>query len=64
MGKKVRGYCNIQDKYETIEIDVIPSNTSEGTEYAKAGINCEYNNANHTCKRNDCPIWINFRPQN
>lgn len=62
MRKDVYGYCKIQNKNVTIKIEIISSDTLEGTEYVKAGIDCEYNNANHTCNRNDCPIWRNFTP--
>lgn len=62
MAKTASGYCKLQNKNVTIKINVIPAHTSEGAEYAKADIDCEYNNSYHTCKRNDCPIWCDFRP--
>ena len=60
MDKKVYGKCKEQsnDPY-VININYIDSSTNERIEYSKNGIECEYNNANNTCSRNDCPIWQN-----
>lgn len=61
MYKTVKGYCELQKKNVEIRIKCISARTNESTEYAKAGIECEYDPL-YTCKRNDCPIWKSFLP--
>lgn len=63
MFKEVSGYCNKQNTEYKIQIDCIPAETTEGIEYTKAGMICQFNSANHTCQdRNDCSIWKCFAP--
>lgn len=62
MYKTAKGYCELQKKNVEVMIECIPADTYEGAEYAKNRLACKYNDANHTCQRNTCPIWCNFRP--
>lgn len=60
--KEVTGRCRITGKEKTITINCIDASSTEGAGYAKAGVICDINNAQHTCQRDNCPIWIDFCP--
>lgn len=62
MYRNVRGFCNKENKDVNILIECIPYKNTEGTIYAKGGINCLDKEISHHCAREDCPIWVHYHP--
>lgn len=57
---KIHGICPMQNNIPyTVLVSYIESKTFEGADYAKDKLFCDYNETNHTCKKHQCPMWVN-----
>lgn len=54
---KVTGYCPVQNKNQTIQVEFIDATTNSGIGYAKGRPLCSYSGNNEKCECCKCPIY-------